>query len=68
MDLLQNVTWTPVSTTNGDFFYLDIGENFKVKNHPKGEAYAKWIELYDSLGYDDFDTYWTMITFMKPVK
>ncbi|KAJ3652642.1 hypothetical protein Zmor_018589 [Zophobas morio] len=55
--LLQNVTWPPVKTDDGNFYYLDINENLKIKNHPKEERYKAWNALYDSLGYDDFDTY-----------
>ncbi|XP_044252791.1 juvenile hormone esterase-like [Tribolium madens] len=56
-ELLQNVTWPKVSTESGDFLYLDIDENLEVKNHPKEETYSKWVGLYESLGYDNFDTY-----------
>lgn len=56
-ELLQNVTWPKVSTENGDFLYLDINENLEIKNHPKEATFGKWVELYDGLGYDNFDTY-----------
>ncbi|RZB49900.1 COesterase domain containing protein [Asbolus verrucosus] len=56
-ELLQNITWPIVSTEGGDFLYVDINENLEIKNHPKEKTYGKWVELYDSLGYSDFDTY-----------
>ncbi|XP_044270259.1 venom carboxylesterase-6-like [Tribolium madens] len=56
-ELLQNITWPKVSTEDGDFLYVDINENLEIKNHPKEETYKKWIEIYDGLGYSDFDTY-----------
>ncbi|EFA00511.1 Esterase-6-like Protein [Tribolium castaneum] len=56
-ELLQNITWPLVSTENGDFLYVDINENLEIRNHPKEATYQKWVELYDSLGYSDFDTY-----------
>ncbi|RZC35598.1 COesterase and/or Abhydrolase 3 domain containing protein [Asbolus verrucosus] len=56
-ELLQNVTWPLLSTDDGDFLYVDINENLEIKNHPKEGTYGKWIELYDSLGLIDFDTY-----------
>jgi carboxylesterase type B len=56
-EILQNVTWPLVSTDDGDFLYLDINEDLQVKNHPKEGTYSKWTDLYDSLGYSDFDTY-----------
>jgi carboxylesterase type B len=56
-DILQNVTWPQVSTDDGDFLYLDIDEDLQIKNHPKEGTYSKWTDLYDSLGYSDFDTY-----------
>lgn len=57
-DLLQNVTWpTITSGSEDDFFYLDIGENLEVKNHPKNDTYQNWVVLYDALNYEDFDTY-----------
>ncbi|RZC31757.1 COesterase domain containing protein [Asbolus verrucosus] len=56
-ELLQNITWPLVSTENGDYLYVDINENLEIKNHPKEEIYARWMELYDNLGFTDFDTY-----------
>lgn len=56
-DLLQNITWPLIDTTGGDFLYVDINENLEIKNHPKEETYSKWVELYESLNYTDFDTY-----------
>ncbi|RZC36954.1 COesterase domain containing protein, partial [Asbolus verrucosus] len=55
-ELLQNITWPLVSTENGDYLYVDINENLEIKNHPKEETYARWTELYDNLGFTDFDT------------
>ena len=46
-----------MNTEGGDFLYVDINENLEIKNHPKEETYTGWNVLYDSLGYDDFDTY-----------
>jgi hypothetical protein len=46
-----------VSTEEGDFYYVDIGENLEVKNHPKEETYKGWNSLYESLDFNDFDTY-----------
>ncbi|RZC32812.1 COesterase domain containing protein, partial [Asbolus verrucosus] len=46
-----------ISTDDGDFLYVDIGENLEIRNHPKNNTYGKWVEFYNSLGYDDFDTY-----------
>ncbi|RZB40147.1 COesterase domain containing protein [Asbolus verrucosus] len=54
--LLQNVNWPQISTNNGNFLHVDIGENMEIRNHPL-KTYSKWNELYDSLGYDDFVTY-----------
>ena len=56
-ELLQNIIWPAVSTDNGDLYYVDINENLEIKNHPKEATYGAWVELYNSLGYDDFDTY-----------
>jgi hypothetical protein len=57
-DLLQNVTWpTITSGSEDDFFYLDIGENLEVKNHPKSDTYENWVQLYDLLDDEAFDTY-----------
>lgn len=56
-ELLQNITWPAVSTEDGDFYYLDIGENLQVKNHPKEDTYKGWNSLYESLDFNDFDTY-----------
>nr|AKZ17680.1 carboxylesterase CXE20 [Tenebrio molitor] len=56
-DLLQNITWPVLSTDQGDFLYLDIDKDLQIKNHPKESTYSKWTDLYDSLGYSDFDTY-----------
>ncbi|KAJ3652657.1 hypothetical protein Zmor_018604 [Zophobas morio] len=56
-ELLQNIIWPAVSTDDGDFYYVDINENLEIKNHPKEATYGAWVELYNSLGYDDFDTY-----------
>jgi carboxylesterase type B len=56
-DLLQNVTWPTTSVSAGDFFYLDIGENLEVKNHPKNDTYENWVQLYDLLDDEAFDTY-----------
>ncbi|KAJ3652655.1 hypothetical protein Zmor_018602 [Zophobas morio] len=56
-ELPQNIIWPAVSTDNGDFYYVDINENLEIKNHPKEATYDAWVELYNSLGYDDFDTY-----------
>ena len=56
-ELLQNITWPMVSADGSDFYYLDIDENLEIKNHPKDDTYSRWTELYDSLDYNDFDTY-----------
>ncbi|KAJ3652668.1 hypothetical protein Zmor_018613 [Zophobas morio] len=56
-ELLQNIVWPAVSTDNGDLYYVDINENLEIKNHPKEATYGAWVELYNSLGFDDFDTY-----------
>jgi carboxylesterase type B len=56
-DILQNITWPILSTDEGDFLYLDINKDLQIKNHPKNDTYSKWTDLYDSLGYSDFDTY-----------
>jgi carboxylesterase type B len=56
-ELLQNVTWPQVSTEDGDFYYVDIRDDLEIKNHPKEATYSKWVELYDSLGFSDFDTF-----------
>jgi carboxylesterase type B len=56
-ELLQNITWPVVSTEEGDFYYVDIGENLEIKNHPKEETYKGWNSLYESLDFNDFDTY-----------
>ncbi|KAJ3652656.1 hypothetical protein Zmor_018603 [Zophobas morio] len=56
-ELLQNITWPLVSADGSDFYYLDIDENLEIKNHPKEDTYSRWTELYDSLDYNDFDTY-----------
>jgi carboxylesterase type B len=56
-EILQNITWPVVSTDQGDFLYLDINKDLQIKNHPKESTYSKWTDLYDSLGYSDFDTY-----------
>ncbi|XP_068902412.1 carboxylic ester hydrolase-like [Tenebrio molitor] len=56
-DNLQNITWPILSTDEGDFLYLDINKDLQIKNHPKNDTYSKWTDLYDSLGYSDFDTY-----------
>ncbi|XP_068902411.1 carboxylic ester hydrolase-like [Tenebrio molitor] len=56
-EILQNITWPVLSTDQGDFLYLDINKDLQIKNHPKEDTYSKWTDLYDSLGYSDFDTY-----------
>jgi carboxylesterase type B len=56
-ELLQNITWPVVSTEEGDFYYVDIGENLEIKNHPKEETYKGWNSLYETLDFNDFDTY-----------
>lgn len=58
-EILQNITWPTVNsgTNDNDFLYLDIDEDLVVKSHPKNSSYGRWTELYDNLGYDDFDTY-----------
>jgi hypothetical protein len=56
-ELLQNITWPQLSTQDGDFYYVDITDDLEIKNHPKEAVYSKWVELYDSLGYSDFDTF-----------
>jgi carboxylesterase type B len=56
-EILQNITWPVLSTDEGDFLYLDINKDLQIKNHPKEDTYSKWTDLYDSLGYSDFDTY-----------
>ncbi|EFA02259.2 juvenile hormone esterase-like [Tribolium castaneum] len=52
--LLQNITWPKFDSKAQ---YVDILKNLEIKSEPKKETYDQWIELYDSLGYDDFDTY-----------
>ncbi|XP_063925259.1 carboxylic ester hydrolase-like [Zophobas morio] len=56
-ELLQNISWPALSVSGGDFLYFDFNENLEIKNHPKSATFGKWNELYDSLGYSDFDTY-----------
>lgn len=56
-NLLLNVTWPLLSVDSEDFYYLNIDKDLSIKNHPKQETYEKWIELYDSLDYNDFDTF-----------
>ncbi|XP_064215899.1 esterase E4 [Tribolium castaneum] len=56
-EILQNITWPVLSTDNGDFLYVNINASLEIKNHPKDETYQKWIKLYDSLNFTDFDTY-----------
>ncbi|RZC32436.1 COesterase domain containing protein [Asbolus verrucosus] len=55
-ELLEYIIWPQLSTNNGDFLYLDIGDSMEVKNHPL-KTYNRWNELYNSLGYDDLFTY-----------
>jgi hypothetical protein len=57
LELLQNITWPQLSTKDGDFYYVNIKDDLEIKNHPKEATYSKWVELYDSLGFSDFDTY-----------
>ncbi|KAJ3652648.1 hypothetical protein Zmor_018595 [Zophobas morio] len=57
IELLQNVTWPLLDTSDGNFYYLDINENLEIKNHPKEGRYKAWEEVYQNLPYDDFDTY-----------
>jgi hypothetical protein len=40
-----------------EFQYVDILENLEIKRDPKNLTYLGWEEIYNSLGYDDFDTY-----------
>ncbi|KAJ3652288.1 hypothetical protein Zmor_018266 [Zophobas morio] len=56
-ELLQNITWPPLSVVDGDFLYLDVNENLEIKNHPKSATFDEWDKLYENLGYSDFDTY-----------
>ncbi|RZC39606.1 COesterase domain containing protein, partial [Asbolus verrucosus] len=55
-ELLQHITWPSIST-NDKFFYVDIGDNLTIRNYPKKETYQEWEKLYNSLGYNNFDTY-----------
>ncbi|KAJ3620299.1 hypothetical protein MTP99_004262 [Tenebrio molitor] len=56
-ELLQNITWPQLSTQDGDFYYVDITDDLEIKNHPKEATFSKWLELYDSLEFSDFDTF-----------
>ncbi|XP_068899696.1 carboxylic ester hydrolase-like isoform X1 [Tenebrio molitor] len=53
-DLLQGIEWPKVTE---EFQYVDILKNLEIKRDPKNETYPGWMAIYDSLGYDDFDTY-----------
>ncbi|XP_068899714.1 cholinesterase 2-like isoform X2 [Tenebrio molitor] len=53
-DLLQGIQWPKVTD---EFQYVDILENLEIKRDPKNQTYLGWEEIYNSLGYDDFDTY-----------
>lgn len=57
LDLLQNVTWPLLSIDGENFYYLDIDKDITLKNHPKKDTYKKWLDLYDSLDINDFDTF-----------
>jgi hypothetical protein len=57
LELLQNITWPQLSTTDGDLYYVNIKDDLEIKNHPKEATYSTWVDLYDSLGFSDFDTY-----------
>ncbi|XP_056632576.1 carboxylic ester hydrolase-like [Diorhabda sublineata] len=44
-ELFDNIIWP--SVTEGDFTYLDIGENLNLYKNPRNFSYGSWVDLYE---------------------
>ncbi|XP_045467881.1 venom carboxylesterase-6-like [Harmonia axyridis] len=55
-DLLQNVTWLPVSS-NEDMHYMKIDKELIISKNPRKNVGNFWTDLYNRYGQPPYDTY-----------
>ncbi|KAJ8919908.1 hypothetical protein NQ315_006437 [Exocentrus adspersus] len=52
---LQRVLWPKARGT--DFQYLNIDVDLDIRKDPKDEAYRKWVQVYDDMAVQPYDTF-----------